>query len=151
MRAAIHRFKYRNGRALVTPLGNLLIDYLAQYPLPADVVVPIPLHPRRLADRGYNQSALLAAHVSRALGWPSIENSLVRVRYTQPQVEQPSAEARRQNVQDAFVCRDDSLANARVLLIDDVYTTGATLQACGLALRRRGVRSVWALTLAHGR
>ncbi len=151
LRSAIHRFKYRNGQALAAPLGDLLVNYLAEYPLQVDVIVPVPLHARRLADRGYNQSALLAAHLSCALGWPSVEGSLVRTRYTQPQMEQPTSEARRQNVQDAFVCQDDRLANARVLLIDDVYTTGATLQACAQALRQRQVQSVWALALAHGR
>jgi len=151
LRDTIHHFKYRNKQMLAAPLASLLVDYLAEYPISADVIVPVPLHPRRLAERGYNQSALLAQCLSQALGWPVIEDSLIRVHHTQPQVEQLDAQARRENVQAAFVCQDNRLANAQVLLIDDVYTTGATLQACGQALRQRGVRSVWALTLAHGR
>lgn len=151
LRNTIHRFKYRNKQVLAAPLGSLLVDYMAGYPMPADVIVPVPLHPRRLAERGYNHSALLAKCLSQTLGWPVVEDSLIRVRHTQPQMEQPDAEARRGNVQGAFVCRDDRLANARVLLIDDVYTTGATLQACGQALHQKQVRSVWALALAHGR
>jgi ComF family protein len=150
LREAIHRFKYRNVRGLAEPLGELLASYMVDHSLPADVVVPVPLHPARLADRGYNQSALLARELGRRLDLPVVEDSLLRVRHTRQQVGL-SIEERRRNVADAFACRDDRLAGCRVLLIDDVYTTGATLNACGEALIAAGAASAWGLTLAHGR
>jgi len=150
LRDIIHRFKYRNLRALAEPLGELLASYVLEHPLPADVLVPVPLHPARLADRGYNQSALLARELGRRLDLPVVENSLLRVRHTRQQVGL-NAEERRRNVTGAFACCDDRLAGRRVLLIDDVYTTGATLNACGEALMAAGVASAWGLTLAHGR
>lgn len=150
LREAIHRFKYRNGRGLAGPLGELLANYVVEHSLPADVLVPVPLHPARLADRGFNQAALLAGEMGQHLGVPVVADSLLRVRHTRQQVGL-NAEERRVNVADAFACRDDRLAGRRVLLIDDVYTTGATLDACGLALATAGTTSAWGLTLAHGR
>lgn len=150
LRAAIQHFKYRNGRGLAGPLSELLANYVVEHSLPADVLVPVPLHPARLAQRGYNQAALLARELGQRLDLPVVENSLLRVRATQQQVGL-SAEERRINVAGAFACRDDQLAGRQVLLIDDVYTTGATLNACGTALTAAGAASAWGLTLAHGR
>lgn len=150
LRKAIHRFKYRNARGLAEPLGELLASYVVERSLPADVVVPVPLHPARLADRGYNQAALLARELGQRLDLPVVDDSLLRVRPTRQQVDL-NAEERRINVAGAFACRDDRLAGRRVLLIDDVYTTGATLDACGVALAAAGPVSTWGLTLAHGR
>jgi ComF family protein len=150
LRLAIHHFKYRNGQPLATPLGQLLADYLTRHHLPADVIVAVPLHPTRLRERGYNQSALLARQLSQATGLPVVEGCLRRVRVTVPQIDLTAAQ-RRENVTGAFDCADDRLAGQRVLLIDDVYTTGATLEACAAAVRAHGARSVWALALAHGR
>jgi ComF family protein len=150
LRLAIHRFKYRNGQPLAEPLGQLLADYLNQNHLPADVIVPVPLHPNRLHERGYNQSALLARHLGRVTGLLVVEGCLRRVKATAPQIDLTAAQ-RRENVAGAFDCIDDRLAGRHVLLIDDVYTTGATLEACAAAVRAHGARSVWALTLAHGR
>ena len=150
LRTAIHCLKYRNHQALAEPLGSLLAEYVRRTELEATVVVPVPLHGERLAQRGYNQAALLARVLGRALGLPVVEGSLVRVRHTLPQVDLNAAQ-RRENVRDAFRCVDDRLAGHRVLLVDDVYTTGATLLACGAALHQARVASAWGLTLSHGR
>ncbi len=150
LRKAIHRFKYDNLRDLAVPLGRLLAVYLERDPLPAEVIVPVPLHPKRLRERGYNQSALLARRLGELTGLPLLEGSLLRVRETAPQVEL-SAQERKENVRDAFACVDEQVAGKRVLLIDDVCTTGATLEACSIALAQRRPRSVWALTLARER
>jgi len=150
LRKAIHRFKYDNVRDLAAPLGGLLGDYLERELLPAEVIVPVPLHPKRLRERGYNQSALLARQLGEQTGLPVLEGSLLRMRETASQVEL-SAQERKENVRGAFACVDERLAGKRVLLIDDVCTTGATLEACSIALAQRGPRSVWALVLARGR
>lgn len=147
-RQAIHQLKYRHSRALAEPLARLLHDYLRQRTLPADVLVPVPLHSRRLRQRGYNQAAELSRALGRLADLPVVEDSLCRVRDNPPQVR-AGAGLRQANVAEAFACRDQRLGGRRVLLVDDVCTTGATLSACGAAVRRCGAASVWALTVAR--
>lgn len=150
IRPAIHCLKYGNHRAAVSALGRMLVDTYCVYQLEADVIVPVPLHASRLKERGYNQSELLAREVAAFLDLPLDTKTLQRVRNTKSQVELGTRE-RRQNVVDAFACGSDRLAGQRVLLIDDVCTTGSTLDACAAALKDRGVASVWGLTLARAR
>jgi ComF family protein len=116
--------------------------------MPVDVVVPVPLHTARLRERGYNQAALLARELAQQAGLPIDEGTLVRKRATAPQVEL-NAKQRKENVHGAFYCSGNALTGKRVLLIDDVCTTGATLEACAVALYENGARSVQALTLAR--
>jgi len=148
LREALHRFKYAGLRALAVDLGEMLYDAWDAEPWPVDVVVPVPLHPRRLRERGYNQSALLARELSRRTGLPVVERTLQRITPTPPQVGL-SASQRAANVQGAFRCGDEGLRGRSVLLIDDVMTTGATLRACGEALLDGQARAVWGLTVAH--
>lgn len=148
LREAIHRLKYSGCTALVEPLGDLMAAYWIQHPMPADVVVPVPLHAARLRERGYNQAALLAREMAHRVGLALDEQTLIRRRATAPQVEL-NARQRSENVRDAFHCSGDGLAGKQVLLVDDVCTTGATLEACAVALYEGGARSVRALTLAR--
>jgi ComF family protein len=148
IRKAIHELKYRNLRAISPRLAELLADYLEKNPLPGDALVGVPLHPRRLRERGYNQSDLVAEELGKHIGLPVIEDCLVRVKQAQPQVKAVDVEERRRNVADAFVCRDESVSGKRIILIDDVCTSGATLESCAAALKNKGATSVWGLTLA---
>ena len=149
MRKAIHQLKYNNFKALAFPLARLLAEYLETKPLPAEVIVPVPLHSRRLRERGYNQSGLIARELGRLIDLPVVEDSLLRLRDNPAQVKAPDAEARRKNVLGVFVCCNRELWRKNVLLIDDVCTTGATLDSCAIALNKIGVGSVWGLTLAR--
>ncbi len=149
LRDVIHTFKYNNGRGLATPLAQQMAVAWQQGELSADLIAPVPLHAARLAERGYNQSALLARALGPAVGVPVAETLLARQRATLPQVTL-GAEARRQNVSGAFVCRGD-VAGRRIVLVDDVCTTGATLEACAAALKASGAGNVWAFTLARAR
>ncbi len=117
--------------------------------LAADIIAPVPLHPSRLAERGYNQSALLARVLAAEVGVPLDERLLIRHRATAHQVGLGQAE-RTRNVTGAFACRG-AAAGKRVMLVDDVATTGATLEACAVALREAGATNVAALTLARAR
>jgi ComF family protein len=134
----MRRAKYaESGSALARQLGRLLA------PLPnADLVIPVPLHRRRLRVRGFNQAAEL---VRGAGGRPAL-SQLARVRDTPPQTDKPPP-ARLANVAGAFAARE--VRGARVLLVDDVMTTGATVDACARTLREAGAASVFVLALAR--
>ena len=150
LRKAIHQFKYGGVRALSGPLGDILFVFWQAHPLPADVLVPVPLHARRLRERGYNQSRLLALALAESASLSVDDVTLKRDRHTLPQVGL-DVEQRRENVKDAFACGSDALAGRRVVLIDDVHTTGATLGACAVAMLERGAWTVSALTLARAK
>lgn len=134
---------------MALPLARLLAEDLDSRPLPAEVLVPVPLHPRRLRERGYNQSGLLARELCRLTSLPVEEDTLFRHRNSGAQIRARDSEERRSNVLGAFGCRNEKLGGRRVLLIDDVCTTGATLNSCAIALKKAGVTSVWGLALAR--
>jgi ComF family protein len=149
LRAAIHALKFRGRVAVAAPLAALLAERGAAAAASADAVVPVPLHPVRLAERGFNQAELLAAPCARAWARPLVTGALVRTRPTRPQTELDAAE-RGANVAGAFaVRRPAALAGLRVLLIDDVLTTGATARAAARALREAGAATVGVLVLAR--
>jgi len=114
-----------------------------------EVLVPVPLHPKRLRERGYNQSGLLALEAGRLMGLSVIDDCLHRVKDSPPQARTATAEARHMNVKKAFLCRSDKLRGSCIILIDDVCTSGATLEACAEAVVAGGAASVWGLTLAR--
>jgi len=149
MRQAIHQLKYRNLRALAAPLAKLLNEYLSTNPVPGEVLVPVPLHQKRLRERGYNQSSLLAQELGKLTRLPVVGNCLIRQRHAPPQARTSTVDERRSNVADAFTCRDHRLRDKQVLLIDDVSTSGASLDACAAALKAAGAISVWGLVLAR--
>jgi competence protein ComFC len=149
IRQAIHQLKYRNLRALAAPLAGFLQDYLITNPIPGEVLVPVPLHQKRLRERGYNQSHLLARELGKLTNLPVVNNGLTRQKHTPAQARSLTVDDRRSNVADAFTCRDQRLKDKQVLLIDDVSTSGATLDACAAALKAAGATSVWGLVLAR--
>jgi ComF family protein len=149
LRQAIHAFKYERRPELARVLGEMLSDYLGAHPLPADALTPVPLHPDRERERGYNQARLLAHALGDRHHLPVWDDALTRVRATRSQIELNAAE-RRVNVQGAFQAAP-RVAGTRLLLIDDVCTTGATMDACGIALKARGAASVWGLAIARPR
>jgi ComF family protein len=147
MKDIIHSLKYEHRRSIAAPLGRLMRECGAGLLRDADAVVPVPLHPRREYQRGFNQAEDLASH----LGLPVVR-MLNRVKHTHSQIELPR-EQRQQNVKDAFALRPDPCSllpdPCVVVLIDDVATTGATLEACAAVLKRSGVKEVRALTAAR--
>jgi ComF family protein len=133
---------------MAAPLAQLLAEYLHSHPMIGEVLVPVPLHPKRLRQRGYNQASLLAKELSKIIGLPVEEDALLRVQDVVPQARTKSATERRQNVRHAFAC-EKNMAGKQILLIDDVCTTGATLDACAIALKTAGASSVWGLTITR--
>ncbi len=147
---AVHELKYRGRRVLAEPLGELLAAHLMALSWPTSVVAPIPLHRERERARGYNQAALLARALSARCGWPLLDGGLVRCRNTRPQVGLDGA-ARLENVRGAFRWEGSEPPPHRILLLDDVCTTGATMGACAEALREAGAEEVRGLALARPR
>lgn len=152
MREALQAFKFGRKTALAHPLGDLLAE-AGQAMLSREVVdwlIPVPLHPAREAERGFNQSLLLASRLSRRWGVPVADGVLRRARFTRSQSEL-SAEERRANVRGAFILRRPrAVAGAHVLLIDDVLTTGATVAECSrVLLAADGASTVGVLTVAR--
>ncbi|MDQ6901368.1 MAG: ComF family protein [Candidatus Dormibacteraeota bacterium] len=147
---AIHRFKYAGWQALAPALAGLLGEAVLREvgAGPETQLLPVPLHPRRLRQRGYNQSELLVRELRRRLELSPRAGGLVRVRDTPPQVGLDRLR-RRSNVNDAFAWRGPPLAGTAMLLVDDVVTTGATLESCAAALKACGAGQVTAVTLAR--
>lgn len=129
-------------------LAGLMAEHLVEMQIFADVIIPVPLHGKRLRERGYNQSALLAEHIGKLVSLPVDEQSLMREKFALPQARTSGINERRNNVTDVFRCSGNLVAEKNVLLIDDVSTTGATLDACASVLKKAGALSVWGLTLA---
>ncbi|MGD2146880.1 MAG: ComF family protein [Anaerolineae bacterium] len=146
----MHKFKYEGLTVLAEPLGRLMVECWSRLPTLTDVLVPVPLHKSHLRTRGFNQAALLAYQLANHVHLPVDEKTLIRHRATASQFRLTTAE-RRENVSGAFRCLSDALSGKSVLVIDDVCTTGSTLEACALALMDGGARRVQALTLARAR
>lgn len=148
---AIHRFKYRGKIGIGTVLGRIMADFAAEiWDMKAfERIVPVPLHRKRLRERGFNQSVILARTLSKRFGMPLDFTSLKRQSPTPPQVGL-GREARAVNVQGAFtVSHPERIAGRKILLVDDVYTTGSTLEECARVLSRAGAKTVGVLTLAR--
>lgn len=145
-------FKYEGRARLAQPLGMLMSDFAVENidAGSVDLVVPVPLHPVKLRERGFNQSELLAERIARRLNKKIERNRIIRTKYTLPQTRLNKQE-RLKNVRGAFSVKDNKdFKGASVLLVDDVFTTGATLHECAKALKKAGAKSVTAFTLARG-
>jgi ComF family protein len=150
LRALVQRFKYDGFRPLAKPLGRFLVQAAERLSEQSfDLAVPVPLHSKRQRQRGFNQAELLVREFARWRKIPLGVKDCVRVRDTPPQTGLRAAE-RRRNVAGAFdVPRPERVRGRRVLLIDDVLTTGATASACAEAIRKAGAKGVWVATLAR--
>ena len=152
LREQVHQFKYGNALWLRHDLTDLLEGCLNAHftPEAVDVVVPVPLHPVRQRERSYNQSALLAQELARRIDRRFDGQSLARVHRTETQTAL-DAVRRRMNIRGAFSVVKPEWVSARcVLLVDDVMTTGATLNECARMLKKAGTRTVWAVTVGRG-
>lgn len=151
LRTVLHELKYRGRRRAARRLAEelLLSPSVRRLLSPEAVLVPVPLHPRRRRERGFNQSEELAAELARRTGLRLLPSALVRRRDTSPQAGLTAA-ARRANVEGAFAVRQRARVSGRpVVLVDDVLTTGATARGCARVLRDAGAVEVRVLTVAR--
>jgi competence protein ComFC len=149
IKEAIHKFKFDGKRTLAPYLGRFLVSYLQYGDIPIkeiDAVIPVPLSKQREKQRGYNQSKLLADGIARHFSIHIDSSSLKKIKDVTPQFEL-SRKERLQNIKGAF--RSSPIAGKNILLIDDIYTTGATAREAASALRTAGAGNVYVLTLAR--
>lgn len=159
VRELIHQFKYQRVKLFSWQLASFLLKTLETHGLYAlftnsqyDIVlVPIPLAKHKLRLRSFNQAEEIAKIVARELNLHLVTNSLIRIRTRISQTELKEPYARRENVKNAFSCPDSSLIeNKIVVLIDDVYTSGATMEECGHILKEAGAKEIWGMVIAKG-
>jgi len=151
LKEAIHRFKYLHEFPLLRVFGDLLYPTLQTLSrdYPVDLIVPVPLHIQRLRERGFNQALLLARELSKRTGIPYPERALKKIKNTPFQTTLKGKE-RRKNVKGAFhVDKNEEIEGKSILLVDDVYTTGATVNECARTLLDGGAKSVAVLTVAR--
>lgn len=154
LRESIHIFKFEKKIGIHKPLGNLLVNYLKEYQRDLisqiDFIIPVPLHRKRLRARGFNQAQLLSSHIEEYFNIP-LHLDLKRIRFTAPQMNL-GREERLQNIKGAFEIKNhNSITDKQLLLVDDIFTTGATVNECSKVLMKAGAKQVFVLTLARGR
>ena len=147
------RLKFRGVAGISDVLAGLLILHLelARFARKdGQIIIPVPLHKKRLRERTYNQAELVAKGIAHHFNLPMRADVLKRIKNTSPQTEISDHHARRENVKNAFACaKPEAVKGKTIILVDDVATTGATLNECGRALRQSGARSVIAFVVAH--
>ena len=151
VRELIHRFKYNRRVQLCRPLGVLAAGQLRPFAetAAADLLIPVPLHEKRLRQREFNQALLLGEILARQWRLPVSRSNLRRIRWTEPQINL-SATERVANVRGAFgVAESAQLRDKRIILVDDVYTTGSTVIECARVLLRAGADEVHVVTVAR--
>ncbi len=152
IRDSLYRFKYQNKREYAyfyaQRTAGLYEGWIMRMGIEA--IVPIPLHKRRKRERGYNQAGLYARYLGKELGLPVEENLLVRVRHTTPQKELSENE-RKNNLKKAFKCQRNVVQFKKILLVDDIYTTGSTMDAAAEALKSIGIQKVCFICISIGR
>lgn len=146
LREAVNLFKYYRIKRLSLPLSQMLFQIVIP---PAGAIIPVPLFKKKIRQREFNQSALLAKHLSAYTGIALILNCINRGRETMPQVGL-NARERKKNVRNAFHITDGKLIEGKsVILVDDVFTTGATIRECSKMLRKAGAEDIYGVTIAH--
>lgn len=148
LRKALHQFKYRRDLGLADAFAQHLVSIYSVAKIGVDLVVPVPLGKKRYKERGYNQAALLASALSGRLGLRCRPKAAKRIKETKSQVGL-DIDQRRENVAGAFWADDRLVSGKNILLIDDVLTTGATLDSCSQALKQAGAAKIVTLTLAR--
>lgn len=150
-RELVHRFKYDGKVHLVRPLTLLALEALTPFAAAsaAHCLMPVPLHRRRLRERGFNQAILLGRPLAKSWQIPLVVDNLKRIRWTEPQINLSAAE-RETNVRGAFAVADPAaICGKKILLMDDVYTTGSTVTECSRVLRQAGAVGVYVITVAR--
>ena len=151
VREAIHKLKYSYLEELSVPLSLLILNYLQNINCQIDnsfIIVPVPMHPKKKRRRGFNQSEEIAKIISQSTNIP-LSTTLIKIKETKPQMELNRIE-RMENIKNCFaITNKKEIENKTILLLDDVYTTGTTIEECAKVLKENGAKEVWGLTIAR--
>jgi ComF family protein len=151
VREAIHKLKYSYLEELSVPLSLLILNYLQNINCQIDnsfIIVPVPMHPKKKRRRGFNQSEEIAKIISQSTNIP-LSTTLIKIKETKPQMELNRIE-RMENIKNCFAINNEKeIENKTILLLDDVYTTGTTIEECAKVLKENGAKEVWGLTIAR--
>lgn len=150
VRKAIHNLKYRGDMSLGEILAQPLVNLVTNICWDADLILPVPMGTKRISTRGFNHAALLTRPIAYAMGIPFTKKCLRKIRDTPTQVGL-SLPVRLTNVKGAFLAEEKNIKGRRLILVDDVTTSGATMEACAIALREAGAAAVYGLTIARTR
>lgn len=150
IKKAIKKIKYQGVFAITEDLVAITAERVDQTLFTDMLLVPVPLHQKRYKTRGFNQAELIAKHLSQLWHIPYDATVLKRVRNTRPQVELKKKD-RQSNIKGAFeVCDSKKVKDRKIVLVDDVFTTGATLTECARVLKKKKASTIWVFTIAHG-
>lgn len=152
LRECIHLFKYYGEKKLAKPLGKLLIDYLTkneEFRELIDLIIPVPLHKNDLKERGFNQSVLLAKIIGNYFSIPVKEEVLIKKRLTPSQVNLSKKERDKNIFKAFFVNESKEVKEKNILILDDIFTTGSTVEECAKELKKAGTKNIFVLTLAR--
>ena len=149
---SIYRFKYSGRREYADWYGEQIADYLGDFirNVNPDCLIPVPLHKKRKNERGYNQAEVLAHAVGRQLNIPVFADLVVRKKNTRP-LKYENPEGRQNNLKKAFIMARNDVKLKRIIIIDDIYTTGSTMDALSGVLQRAGIREIYFIALACGK
>lgn len=162
LRQIIYEYKYRFIKELADPLSQIMVNFLeinqpVNWRTDQLIFIPVPLHPRRILWRGFNQAEILAKEIGRHFNLPSIADILIRQRHTLPQMDIHDQKARRENIRSAFSLSKKYnpgnlkfIQNKIVVLVDDICTTGSTLEECAKTLKPLKPKEIWGLVIARG-
>lgn len=149
---SIYRFKYGGRREYAEWYGEQIADYLGDFvrSVNPDCLIPVPLHRKRKRERGFNQAEVLAEAVGRQLGIPIRADLVVRKKNTKP-LKYENPEGRQNNLKKAFIMAQNDVKLKRVIIVDDIFTTGSTMDALSSVLRAAGIREIYFIALACGK
>ncbi len=149
--SSIYRLKYGKRQEYAEYFGEEIVRYLGDFirSLQPDGLLPVPLHKKRRRKRGYNQAELLAEVVGRKMGIPVYDNLLVRIKNTVP-LKKQNPQERQNNLKKAFIIRQNDVKLNTIIIFDDIYTTGSTVDEMASVLKKNGVKYVYVITLACG-
>lgn len=151
MKNKMLQYKFENKRYLAKSFGDLLAYRLKQYNLCADLIIPVPIHYKRNLTRGYNQSAYIAKFVGELINVPLNKDVLIKIKHTRKQ-SLLDMNARKENVKNAYSVVDEAtIRGKKILLIDDIFTTGSTVNECARVLKIAGAKEVIVATVLYGR
>lgn len=148
LREALHNLKYKNDLELANVFSSALVNIIQTAHWNFDFIIPMPISPNHYKSRGYNQSVVIARPIALTLGIPIVSNVVKRIKETRSQVNL-NREERFKNLQSAFSANSAKLLNKKVLLVDDICTTGATISSCSKTLKGAGCSEIYCLTIAR--